>query len=286
MTQVSAVNMRYYPTWALYQPRSLPLLLVVSFVLGSALTLTTLPVQVILGGAGFWDFPHGTVPGGVVDMAQTMVGYRYCSLAPWTMPILNIPNLVPPNGTNLLWLDAVPLLCLVGKFVATTSGPPVSLIGIFLFLCFTLPGVAMTAAFWVAGQRSLICAIAAAALADSMPFFLFEWGHVALCAQFLIVAAITLYLLSQQRPSDKQVSIAWIALLLITILTSNYLFVMVGWIWFAALAQRVLDHRSMRLHLAVEALFAVGIVASVAWAMGILSPDLRFGGSHDFGSSR
>ena len=281
--KISVSNFRFYPTWALDRPRSLPLLLAVSFLLGSALTLTMLPVQVILGNAGFWDFPHGTIPGGVVDMAQTLVGYRYCSLAPWTLPILNIPNLVPPAGTNLLWLDAVPLLCLIGKVAATASGPPISLIGSFLFVCFALPGVAMTAAFWVAGQRTLIGAIAAAALADSMPFLLFEWGHVALCAQFLLVAAIALYLLSQQRPSDKRVGVAWIALLLITILTSNYLFVMLGGIWFAALAQRFLDRRSMRPHLAIEASASIGIVACVAWAMGLLTSDLRFGGSHDFG---
>jgi len=68
---------RVYLTSALFQPRTLPTLLVVSFLLGAALTLTMLPVPIILGEAGFWDFPYGTVPGGIVDMAQTLVAYRY-----------------------------------------------------------------------------------------------------------------------------------------------------------------------------------------------------------------
>jgi hypothetical protein len=274
---------RHYLTSALFQPRTLPTLLVVSFLLGAALTLTMLPVPIILGEAGFWDFPYGTVPGGIVDMAQTLVAYRYYELAPWTLPILNIPNLVPPAGTNLVWLDAVPLLCLFAKFIVTISGTSVNLLGIFLFFCFALPGVAMTAVFWVTGQRGLIGAIVGAALADSLPFLLFEWGHVALCAQFLIIFALLLYLLSQQHSSDWRVSIAWVAMLLITLLTSNYLFVMVGGLWFAALLQLRLSRRIRTVRFSVEALATVGIVACVARAMGILSWDLRFGGTHDFG---
>jgi Family of unknown function (DUF6311) len=270
-------------TQTLFRPRNLPALAAVSFAFGATLAFMMLPTSVILGEASFWDFPHGTVPGGLVDMAQTLVGYRYYSMAPWTLPILNIPNLVPPAGTNLLWLDAVPLLCIFGKLSLMIGAGPVNLIGVFLFLCFALPGVALTAVFWVAEQRGLICAVAAAALADSMPYFLFEWGHVALCAQFLIIFALLLYLLSQKYPNDKKVSIAWIVLLLITILTSNYLFVMVGGVWFAALLQRRLSRCVTTMRFAIEGFIAVAIVSAVAYAMGILTLDLRFSGTDDFG---
>jgi len=283
MTQCPTSDSRHYLIQALFRPRGLLLLLAVSFALGAALCLTMLPVPVIIGNASFWNFPSGTVPGGMIDMAQTLVGDRYCAQAPWTVPILNIPNIVPPTGTNLLWFDAVPLLCLFGKSIVLIGGTPVNLIGVFLFFCFTLPGVAMTAVFRAAGQQGLICAIAAVGIGDSMPFLLFEWGHIALCAQFLIIAALLLYLLSQQHPNDARVRAGWIALLLVTLLISNYIFVMVGGIWLAALLQLGLDRRVTPARFVFEALAAVGVVALVAAAMGLLTRDLRFAGTGSFG---
>ena len=70
----------------------------------------------------------------------------------------------------------------------------------------------MTWVVWVAGHRHLLAAITASAVADAAPLLLYRWGHIPLMAQYLIISALGLYLLSLQRPRELRVSLCWVAL--------------------------------------------------------------------------
>lgn len=273
------------PAHALFKKRPLWLLLAVSFVLGAVHALTILPLPLILGYGPFWEFPSGTVPGSFIDLAQSFAAYLYLVQAPWTVPLLYVADLVPPIGRNTFWLDPVPWVGLVGKAIFSATGVCLNLLGIFLFFCFLLPGVAMTVLFWVAGRRGLIFAIAGSLLANSMPLMLFEWGHVSLSAHCLLIFALALYLLTQRYPADMRVVAGWLALLAIAALTHMYLFVMVGGCWTAALVQKGLDRRASARRLAVEASATIGTILIVMLVTGVLDSNLGSGGTNGFGVS-
>lgn len=282
--KVDALPYRADPlTRALFRPCRLPLLLAVGFAVGAAHALAMLPLPLILGTSGFWDFPRGTVPGGANDMAQVLVGYTYVVRSPWLLPLLQAPNLGAPTGTNVFWLDAVPLAVLAGKAVFAATGVFVNLLGIFLFLCFALPGVAMTLLLWVAGQRSLPAVLAGAILADATPYLLFEWGHIPLNSQYVLILALALYLAAQRFPADRRVAACWLGLLAVTLLTNTYLFVMVGGCWTAAVVQRAIDHRLKMARLAIEAVTVIALIIGLMLVAGVLNRDLGSAGTTGFG---
>lgn len=268
----------------LLAPRSVALLLALSFGLSAAHALTILPVSLILGRGPFWDFPRGIVPGSASDMADGLVGYLYFVQSSWTVPLLHVPNLGAPAGTNIFWIDdAIGWVSILGKLIYASTGVVVNLLGFYLFACFALGGVAMTALIAAAGQRNLLGAVTGAVYGTAMPFFLFRWGHMALGAQFLIVFGLGLYLKSRSAPRDWRLTAAWLGLLSMTLLTNAYLFVMVGGCWAAALAQRRLNGATSTAELALEGAGVVGAILGLMLLTGILSADLRLAGSNDFG---
>lgn len=267
----------------LTRPRALPAIIMVSLLIGIAHCLLMLPVGLILGTSDFWTFPVGTVPGGGSDMGQAVVGYRYFVQSPWTWPLLNVAQLVPPKGTNLLWMDAAPIVSVIGKLLVGATGHYVNLLGLYLFLCFALPGALMAMLVWLLGQRSLFAAVASAAVTSAAPFLLAEWGHITLCGQFLLIAAFIAYVQAMRYPRGWPILLAWLALLLTMFLLNIYMFVMIGGIWAASLVQRWRDGACTFRDVCQEACIIVAIVIGTGIATGIVSSDLRSAGTGGFG---
>ncbi|HVC59475.1 MAG TPA: DUF6311 domain-containing protein [Acetobacteraceae bacterium] len=271
----------------LFKPRSVATLCALSACLGAGYALSVFPVSLVLGNGPFWVFPRGTIAGAgsgsADDIADALVGYLYLMRAPWALPVLYVPNLAAPHGTNIFWLDAVPWVSLFGKTVFWFTGLPVNLLGGFVFACFALPGVAMTALLATCGQRNICAAVAASIIAESAPFLWFGWGHLALSAQFLLIVALCLYCVASRRPGDRRVSLSWLALLLLTALTNLYLLAMVLGIWGAAFLQQCLLPRAAIRALVAEPLVIIASLVLVMLVTGILTPDLRSAGTSAFG---
>jgi len=272
------------PGWMrfLFAPRPLLLLLAISGAIGAAHVLTMFSWRFVLGTAGFWTFPRGTVPGSQSDMAGALVGYLYFLKAGWNLPLLHVSRLAFPGGSNVFWLDSVPSLALLGRVLREITGQTVNLYGLYMFLAFALPGVAMTWVLAIAGQRHVVAAVAAALIADAVPYLLFEWGHVALCGQVLTIFALALYLLALRDGAGARIRGAWLALLIFAFLSNMYLFVMVGGIWTAGIVQRALNRREPLRGLWIEAAMAIGSVVALALLMGILSLQDRGAGTMGF----
>lgn len=264
-------------------PRPIPLLLLVAFAIGAAQVLTMLPVRLLLGTSSFWHYPAGTVAGSQNDMAQELVGYLRLVRGPWVFPLLRVPGLRTAEGINAFWLDPVPWLGLVGRIGYDLTGAVVNLLGLYCGLAFALPGVALTWLLTISGRRGLATAASAALVADSAPFLLNEWGHIALCGQAVCIAALGLYRLSLRHPGRSGIALWWDGLLALTFLTHLYLFVMVGGIWTAGIVQRLIDRPASRPVVMREAVAAVAMILLLGLVTGILSLQDRFGGAGGFG---
>jgi hypothetical protein len=267
----------------LMRDRPIGLLLAIGLAIGVAHALTLLPLEMLWGDGPFWAFPQGTFLGGWNDFADTLVGYLYFQKAAWHWPLLLLSQIMPPAGTNLFWLDAVPWVSLLGKLLYDATGWPVNLLGAFQFAGFALSGPAMVAVLVAFGQRGLLATMAGAVLAVALPFHLAEWGHPALCAQFLILLALAYYGVSVRGRPPRRLAMPGLGLLALTLLTNIYLFVMVGGIWVAALVQRRINGTGIR-RLAIEAAATIAAIVAIMVVTGILTPDLRSSGSTGFGA--
>lgn len=268
----------------LMRPQPLRLLLSLSLAVGIAHALSMFPPGVILGTGAFWKFPHGVVHDSFADMANCLAGYLYFIHGSWALPLLQAPLLGSPAGTNIAFVDAAPLIALIGKLVFTLSGTSVNLLGLFAFACYVLPGFAMTLLLAEAGERRLVPILAGSVFADTAPYLLYRWGHLALCAQFLIIFALALYLRSLHRPDRRGNEVLWLALLAAAILIHPYLFVMVAPAWVAQLAQNRLDGNLSIAETAGRAMAVTGIVIAIMLLTGQLGGHLVGAGGRGYGA--
>jgi Family of unknown function (DUF6311) len=220
------------PTWQL---------LILAAVVGIAWAATMFDGRFVAGTNPFWQFPAGTIPNAKYDMAQVLVAYFYFAQAPWHIPLFDVAALGTPTGANIIMMDAVPFVALIGKLIAGAAGTLINPYGAYLFLCFVLPGVMMTLVLVAARIRSALAVIIGAIFANAMPAMLLQWGHIALQAHFLLIGALALYLFSLRERSQSRLAAGWILYLSLAYLTNMYLFVMPGVVWLAAVVQRCID---------------------------------------------
>ncbi|MBV8096927.1 MAG: hypothetical protein JO110_27530 [Acetobacteraceae bacterium] len=195
----------------------------------------------VTGRDAFWQFPRGTLPNSGSDMVQVLIAYLYYIQSPWHLPLFHVSALGAPSGTNVVFMDVVPLVALIGKVVHSLTGARVNPYGLYLFLCFVLPGVMMTLVLIAARIRYALAAVIAAIFTNAMPALLWRWGHIALEAQFLLIGALALYLFSLKKPAWRGLALAWIGYIILAYLINLHLFAVAGIVWLCALMQRRLN---------------------------------------------
>jgi hypothetical protein len=195
----------------------------------------------VTGRHPFWQFPEGTIGGSRNDMAAVVAGYLYYVQSPWTLPLFYVPELGTPTGVNVVFMDVVPIVAVIGKLIHSLTGATVNLYGGYLFLCFVLPGVMMTLLLIAANIRYGLAVTIAAIFANAMPALLWRWGHIALQSHFLLIGALALYLFYLKKPAQGSVGAVWTGYLMLAYLTNMYLFAMVGIVWLCAVVQRRLN---------------------------------------------
>jgi Family of unknown function (DUF6311) len=216
-------------------------LLMLAFAIGALWAASLFDWNFVLGRDAFWQFPKGSVGSSGADMAQVLVAYLYYVQSPWHFPLFYVPTLGTPAGTNILFMDAVPVVALTGKLIHNFTGGTVNLYGAYLFLCFALPGVIMTLVLIAAKIPYALAASIGAIFANAMPALLWQWGHIALESHFLLIGALALYLFSLKQSAWRGLATCWIVWLALAYLTNIYIFVMVGIVWLCCVIQRCLN---------------------------------------------
>ena len=218
-----------------------------SLIVGLAGTLALLPLQVLLGTSPFWDNPRGIIGGASADMLTASSGYIVFVRDAWRWPLLQVAGL-GRNGSNVLFMDCVPAVALVGRLLFQATGRVFPLYGLWSGLCIIGMGLAFTGLVRALGARSLAAAVAASVIGVSMPALISRWGHLSLMAQALVPLALTIYVRLHAAPRLRLGAVlAWSSGLCIgSLLISPYLLLMVGGIMAAAVLQAGTDRRLPR----------------------------------------
>lgn len=259
-------------------------LLIIAAVVGALWAASLFDWSFIAGRHLVWPFIEGGAKGWQLDMGQHLQGYLYYVQGPWDLPLFYVPALRAPPGTNVLFLDVVPIVALVGKLVHTFTGVTINLYGAYIFLCYVLPGVMMALVLIAAKVRYALAAIIAAIFANSMPALLMRWG-IPHAGQFLLIGALAFYLFFLKERGWRGLAAVWIGWLVLAFLTNMYLFVMVGTIWVCAIIQRRLNGLATTRQALKTGALTVALVTTVMAVSG------QFGGggelpfSLDYGNS-
>lgn len=234
--------------------------------------LWLLPLDFIRGTSLFWFFPIGTLPNAQHDMLTALSGYYAFVQGPWNFPLFDVSSLNIPDHANIIFLDSIPIVALVGRLIFRLTGVVVNLYGVWTALAIILLPEALVRLVRLLGARSLEAGLAATVFGLSSPPFIFRWGHLSLLAHAEVIWALILYFRVMNRKIGSiGFASSGAALLLLGLWTHSYLFLMISGVLGATLAQAVISRRFA----AVSIASTVAIFAAVSFFGIIVSGHLR-----------
>ncbi|MEO6217472.1 MAG: DUF6311 domain-containing protein [Sphingomonas sp.] len=169
------------------------------------------------------------------DHGQAAIGMAAYLRAPPPWPSLHSTLLMAPDGIPLSLTDGNPLLGLVLRPFASVLPAGIQYIGWWLFACILLH-TAFAAALVRRYTPNPLATWIGAALLTLMPVLLARFGHVNLCAHWLILWALWIYVDAER--SERPV--LWVAVITTSILIHPYILVMVAAIWASAMLRQCL----------------------------------------------
>jgi hypothetical protein len=202
--------------------------LAVAALVGAILALAVLGPGYVAGTSTYWSNPVG-------DASMTLTGYRYYVSEPWHWPLATTFLTNAPEGANIIYFDAIPLVALPAKLLHPWLPKSFHPYGLWHFGIFVMQGV-MGARFARAlGARSLLGGLACAVLGLSATVFTTRFYHADLGGQFLLLWALALYAEGARgHVTSGRFARGWIACASCALLVHPYLLAMVGAVAVAA----------------------------------------------------
>lgn len=169
------------------------------------------------------------------DPAFHFLGWQYFRLDAWRWPLGRMENYYAPIGTSVALTDSIPLLAVLCKLISPVLPMPFQYFGWWLLGCYALQGL-FAYLLLHCFTRNGASACAGALLFLAAPAFLMRTAHLALCAHWLLLAALYLYF-RRPRRDGMMGQVPWLLLTAAASGVHAYLCVMV-WGVYAAYAMR------------------------------------------------
>jgi len=157
------------------------------------------------------------------DSAQHYLGWVFFKNSSWHFPFGANPNFGNSSSSTIVYSDSFPLLAIVLKFLLGAIHTNFQFFGIAVLFCFIFQAIISYRIFQFFALPKYLVVIGTVFLTIT-PSMLFRLrDHTSLSAQFLILIAIYLYLLSPQKFSATK----WNFLLVFTLGIHFYIFAMI-----------------------------------------------------------
>ena len=159
------------------------------------------------------------------DLQTYVLAFTHFRHEPWQWPVAGIRGVGHPVGTSIGNTDAIPVAAFPLKAVEALLPEPFQFLGAWLLLCFVLQGVFGALLVGLATPDPRLQVLGAALFVQA-PALFNRLGHPALCAHWLLLAA--LWLLIDGRRAQRPWHLgAWMALTACVSATQPYLAAMV-----------------------------------------------------------
>ncbi len=248
-------------------------------VLGAIFFLVTLGPAIVRPTNLGWVMRH--------DTQTYLLSWHHFRREPWQWPPGKVLSVGHPVGTTIGNTDAIPILALPLKTLHRVLPDPAQYLGAWLLTCFILQGVFGALLVRLVTPDPIIQVLGAGLFVQT-PALLHRNGHTALCAHWMLLAAIWLCMAHPLRAFRWRV-VAWTLLCSAVALTQPYLGAMVVALAMADLASDGFEAwRSGRRWVGVVGSAAVVAAAMAAslWLAGYFvvgsSSDLGLGGLGDY----
>jgi hypothetical protein len=180
------------------------------------------------------------------DHGQGAIGLAAYLRAPPAWPSLHSSMLMAPQGLSVALTDSNPLLALLLRPFAAVLPVGIQYFGLWLFACILLH-TGFAAALVRRYAPNPLATWIGAALMTLMPVLLARFGHVNLCAQWLILWALWIFVDAKRSRQPGW----WVAVIVTAALIHPYLLVMVAAIWASAMLRQFVQAPDMKARIAM-----------------------------------
>ncbi len=180
-------------------------------------------------GVGILDFTNtGWLFNNDHDLRQHYIGWCRYRSDPWHFPIGLIDSLSYPNSMSVIYTDSIPLFAVIFKIVSPLLPQSFQYFGLFGILSFMLMGgfAALLLRRFIASD--LQCIIGSVFYVLSAPVIQRMYFHTALAAQWIIIAAMVLWVYNDIISSDRKRILYWGILGFLCVGIHSYFLPMVG----------------------------------------------------------
>ena len=129
---------------SLNAPRNRFVLIACAVIAATIYVLVTFDRSFLFGIGPFWANPVGlwlqdpavtTLNNAILTLQTGYVAFVHSS---WHLPLFFVRDLDAPVGTNIIFMDAVPAVALLGKIASVLTGALVNPYGMWVAVCFIL----------------------------------------------------------------------------------------------------------------------------------------------------
>lgn len=206
------------------------------------------------------------------DISAHYLGWVFFRSEPWVFPFGTIASINYPYGSNIIFTDSIPLFALFFKLIRAALPATFQYFGWWCLLCFMLQGV-FSALLIFELTRSRYASLIAPFFFCTAPVLLHRaFYHSALAGQWIILAS--LWLLFRGRRSDVFFRY-WPLVFFLSLLIHPYLFLMVFFIFLAAMMEQLSSHRKW-LKIEVLTLLGAAVISGTLYALGLFSGGVFF----------
>jgi hypothetical protein len=228
-------------------------------------------LALIMGLLAFWVWAgaYTLAPGHLgwimagIDTPTHYEGWQFFRHSPWAQWPLGLNRAYGSDASSTILLsDSIPLLAIPLKFFSPLLPAHFQYLGLWALACFLLQG---WFAYKLLGRLTddTVVRLAGTAFFLSASIFLLRvYMHPALSAQWLLIAGFCLAFDERFR------SRAWLILLCVAIWVHAYLFVMLGTLWLADIAQRLWRAEVAKKNTLAHVVFVFAGVLILMWAAG------------------
>lgn len=191
------------------------------------------------------------------DLRQHYIGWCHFRTDPWHFPIGLIDSLSFPNSMSVIYTDSIPIFAVLFKIISPYLPQTFQYFGLFGIMSFMLMGGFSSILLRRFINDDFFCAMGSVFYVISAPVIQRMYYHTALSAQWLIIAALVLWVYNSGIASDARRIVYWGLLGFLCVGIHSYFLPMVGMILAAALITQYAEKTRMLLIVSQLAAFCL-----------------------------
>ncbi len=197
------------------------------------------------------------------DLRQHYIGWCHFRTDPWHFPIGLIDSLSYPDSMSVIYTDSIPVFAVLFKLANPLLPQEFQYFGLFGILSFMLMGGFASLLLRRFINDDIICIAGSVFYIISAPVIQRMYYHTALAAQWLIIAALVMWVYNRELGSDVRRVIYWGLIGFLCVGIHSYFLPMTGMILLAAMITQAAEDKKIGIPLLELASFCLCAVANL-----------------------